>query len=109
MENLSRDIPYDPSDALKRIQRLKTVANDVIWFGENLRESHLGKLEGLMEIEFVLSEKYLMDHDAGKMVGVFDMVRKDNPEWNFPRTRIMEKGIVLEVYEGGVWTGEGKS
>lgn len=107
VERISYDIPYDPSEALKRIQHLKTVAKDVVFFGEEFQDAHLSRLDALKEVEVSLLEGanptwYLEDKGVGKLVDAFERARRGKPEWVFPRIRIVEEGVVLRVYEGGV-------
>ncbi|KAH6711902.1 hypothetical protein BKA61DRAFT_611773 [Leptodontidium sp. MPI-SDFR-AT-0119] len=104
------DIPFNPSESLKQIQLLRAVVKHLLFFSLDLENSYLSRVDALREVEFIVlqgqdSIEYL-EEGVERMVDSFDEVRKKNPNWIFPKVKIVEDGVVLRVYEGGAWTGE---
>lgn len=101
------DIPYY---SLKQIQLLRAVVTDFLVFGQDLKDSYLSQVDALREVEFTVSEgqdsREHLEEGVERMVDSFDRVRKEKPNWIFPKVKIVEDGVVLRVYEGGAWTGE---
>lgn len=83
---------------------------DLLFFGQDLKDSYLSQVDALKEVEFTVSEgqdsREHLEEGVERMVDSFDRVKKEKRNWTFPKVKIVEDGVVLRVYEGGAWTRE---